>query len=116
MDLLLRKLAEWKARQKGAQIIVFDGGAEVERARSFLRGAVMGVGLTFAVFLLAGPRRGDPVAIEEARQRGELLEDANARLAQAVEVAEVCLATAENLERTLSAYQSFLGNRIGDGQ
>lgn len=111
MDTLLRKLAEWKARQRGAQVIVFDGGSEVERSRAFLRGAFTGVGLTLAVFLLAGPRNGDPVAIQEAHHRGELLRDANRRLAQAVEVAEVCLATAENLERTLSSYQSFLGSR-----
>lgn len=112
MDTLLRLIAEWKARHRGAQVIVFDGGAEVERARAFLRGAFTGVGLTLTVFLLAGPRNGDPAAIEEARHRGELLLDANRRLTQAVEVAEVCLATAENLERTLSSYQSFLGSRV----
>lgn len=115
MDTLLRRLAEWKARQRGAQIIVFDGGAEVERARAFLRGALTGVGLTLALFLLTGPRDTDPVAVEEARHRGELLQDANQRLAQAVEVAEVCLATAENLERTLASYQSFLGSRVKVG-
>jgi hypothetical protein len=112
MDSLLRKLAEWKARSRAAQVIVFDGGAEVERSRAFMRGAMTGIVLTLLVFLLAAPQSPDPVAAEVAHRRGEMLREANERLAQAVQVAQVCLSTAENLERTLSSYQTVLGGRM----
>lgn len=111
MDSLLRKLAEWKARSRAAQVIVFDGGAEVERSRAFVRGALTGIVITLGVFLLAAPQTADPVATEVAHHRGEMLRETNERLAQAVEVAQVCLSTAETLERTLSSYQTFLGGR-----
>lgn len=111
MDFLLRKLAEWKARSRAAQVIVFDGGAEVERSRAFARGALTGIVLTLGVFLLAAPQSPDPVATEVAAYRGEMLREANERLAQAVHVTQVCLSTAETLERTLSSYQTFLGGR-----
>jgi len=111
MDTLLRKLAEWKARRRSAQVIVFDGGAEVEKDKAFLRGAITGIGITFAVFLFAAPRSGDTDLQEELERRERLVRESNRRMAQAVEVAEVCVNTAQNLERTLSAYEAILGTR-----
>jgi hypothetical protein len=115
MDTLLRVLAGWKARRKSAQIIVFDGGAEVERARSFLRGALAGVGISMLVFLLTAPGLSDPRLVEELDRRGALIEEANQRIAQAVEVAAVCLSTARRMEQTLASYQSFLGADVPSG-
>jgi Tfp pilus assembly protein PilN len=108
MNTLLRRLAEWKAARRGAQLIVFDGGAEVERTRSFLRGTVVGSALTLGAFLLTAPTTTDSRTVEELEHRGMLLEEANARLRQALQVADVCLTTAAQLERTLSGYQALL--------
>ena len=115
MDTVLRKLAEWKARHRAAQIIVFDGGAEVERSRAFLRGALTGIVVTLGVFLLTAPRSVDALIVDEVSRRGDLLRESSDRLAQAVQVAQVCVSTAENLERTLASYQSILGGRSRPG-
>jgi gas vesicle protein len=112
MNTLLRKLAEWKGRSKAAQIIVFDGGAEVERTRSFFKGASCGAALTLGVFLLTAPNSRDELLIEEVNRREMRLKEANERLVQAMAVADMCLNTAESLERTFSSYQSFLGARV----
>lgn len=111
MDTLLRKLVEWKGRRRAAQIIVFDGGAEVEKTRAFVKGTVTGIVLTLGVFLLTAPTSNDPQAVEELRRRELLLAEANQRTAQAVSVADICLNTAEHLERTLDSYQSALLRR-----
>jgi hypothetical protein len=111
MDTLLRKLAEWKGRHRAAQVIVFDGGAEVETTRAFLRGALSGIGITLVVFLLTAPTTTDASAIAELERRETLLREANRRTQQAMGVASVCLDTAEHLERTLASYQTFLGSR-----
>lgn len=111
MDTLLRKYAEWKGKRKAAQIIVFDGGAEVERTRFFLRGAVVGIGVSFGLFALTAPTTADPRLMEEARHREELLAESHQRLEQAVMVANVCVNTAQELERTLNSYQQFLGGK-----
>ena len=111
MDTLLRKLAEWKGRRKAAQIIIFDGGAEVQRTKSFVRGALTGIGLTLGVFALSAPTSGDPELLEHVRLQEEMISDARARLNQAVQVAGLCVSTAANLEQTLSTYQAFLGSR-----
>lgn len=108
MNTLLRKLAEWKARRTAAQIIVFDGGAEVERARSFLNGALAGVGISTALFLITAPGSSDPTLLDELERRQTLVREAHQRLSQAVAVADVCLSTAHQLEETLESYQSFL--------
>jgi hypothetical protein len=111
MNTLLRRIAEWKGRRKAAQIIVFDGGAEVERTRAFFKGASVGAVLTLGLFLLSAPNTRDELLMEEINRRDERLREANERLGQAIAVADMCLATAESLERTFSSYQSFLGAR-----
>lgn len=111
MDMLLRKLAEWKGRRRAAQVIVFDGGAEVERTRAFLKGALVGIVLSLATFLLTAPTATDAGTLGELRHREALLHESDLRLRQAVHVADVCLATAEHLQRTVASYQSYLGGR-----
>jgi hypothetical protein len=111
MNTLLRRIAEWKGRRKAAQIIVFDGGAEVERTRAFFRGATCGAALTLGLFLLSAPSTRDEHLLEEVNRRDERLREAHERLTQAVAVTDMCLSTAESLERTFSSYQSFLGPR-----
>lgn len=108
MDFLLRRFAEWKGRRKAAQIIVFDGGAEVERARSFIRGALTGAITAALLFILTAPRGNDPVLVAEIGRKDRLLAEANDRMAQAIGVAEVCLVTAQRLESTLQSYETFL--------
>ena len=108
MKTLLRRIAEWRAARTGAQIIIFDGGAEVERTRSFLKGTVLGATLTLGAFLLTAPTTTDARTVEELERRELLLREANERLRQALQVADVCLTTAAQLEKTLSGYQSLL--------
>lgn len=115
MDTLLRRLAEWKAKRRAAQVIVFDGGAEVEKSRSFLKGAVMGIGVSSVIFVVTAPGRSDPNLLAELDRREALVRDANLRLMQAVAVADVCLSTAQQLEETLASYQSFLSGRSTPG-
>ena len=110
MDTLLRVLAEWKGRRRAAQVIVFDGGADVATTRAFARGAVSGILITLVVFLLTAPTLTDMTAQAEMEHRKTLLEEANRRSEQAMGIARVCLETAGHLERTLASYQSFLGN------
>lgn len=109
MNTLLRRLAEWKAGHRGAQVIVFDGAAEVERTGSFVRGTIFGAALALGAFLLTAPTTTDVRTMEELQHRELLVEEANGRLRQALEVAEVCLTTAGHLERTLTSYQALLG-------
>jgi hypothetical protein len=112
MRTLLRRLAEWKAGHSGAQVIIFDGGAEVERTRSFVRGTVLGAVLTLGAFLLTAPTTTDSRTVEELQRRELLLQEANRRLRQALEVADVCLTTAGQLEKTLTSYQALLGGSV----
>lgn len=111
MDALLRKYVEWKGKRKAAQIIVFDGAAELERTRSFLQGAVTGVVLSFGLFALTAPTTADPRIVEEAQHREALLDESNQRLQQALIVADLCVTTAQKLEQTLETYQQFLINK-----
>jgi hypothetical protein len=114
MNTLLRRLAEWKAGHSGAQVIVFDGGAEVERTRSFLRGTLLGAALTLGAFVLTAPTTTDARTVEELQRRELLLDEPNRRLRQALEVADVCLTTAGQLEKTLTGYQALLrGSSLG---
>lgn len=114
MDTLLRKLAEWKGRRKAAQIIIFDGAAEVQTTRAFLRGALAGVFLSLVVFLLTAPTQLEPRTAEEISRREQLLLETSHRLNQALAVADACVNTAEHLQNTLSSYQSFLRDDGGD--
>lgn len=113
MNTLLRRLAEWKGRRRAAQIIVFDGGAEVETSRAFLKGAMIGVALTTALFLVSAPGTSDEHLLDEMERRRALVREANQRLTQAVAIADVCLSTANQLEETLASYQAFLSGRPG---
>lgn len=110
LNTLLYRLVEWKGKQRAAQVIVFDGGAEVERTRAFLRGALTGIALAFGALALAAPSVVHPALVEEVERREVLLHEANDRADQAAEIAGLCLNTAENMERTLKSYQRFLGN------
>ena len=112
MDTLLRKIAEWKGRHRAAQVIVFDGGAEVEKTRAFLKGAVTGIALALLVFFLTAPSSTDGRVIEQLQERQALLDETNGRLQQAMTVANVCLSTAERLDKTLDSYQSHLGAKF----
>lgn len=111
MDYFLRKLAEMKARQKAAQVIVFDGGSEVERSRSFLKGALTGIGLSTALFMLTAPRDVDTDMVEEVAEREALLRQTNQQLTQAVQVASVCIETATKMNEAIDSYESYLGKR-----
>jgi hypothetical protein len=111
MDALLRKLVELKARRRAAQVIIFDGAADYDRTRSFVRGAACGVTLTLVIFLLSAPDSPDDRLVRAIAVREDRLQEAQERLQQAMAVADVCLNTAQNLERTLAAYQAFLGGR-----
>lgn len=113
MEKLLRRFAEWKARRRGAQIIIFDGGAEVEKTRSFMRGVFVGAGIAVVAFALTGPTAMDSALTDQIKRRDDLLRESNSRTVQAIRVADVCLSTAQNLERTLATYQQFLGNNSG---
>lgn len=108
MDWLIRTYADWKGRRSGAQIIVFDGGAEMERSRSFLRGGLTGVGLTSLVFAMAAPSAMDPLMMEEMNRRTELVHEAQHRVDQASVLIGTCLDHAEKMERTLSSYRGLL--------
>lgn len=110
MQEFLRRLSRWKGERKGAQVIIFDGGADVEKTRSFLKGTFVGAGLAIAAFAVTAPTMLDPQLADEISHREELLHESNARADRAMEVADVCLSTARNLESTLAAYQAFLGS------
>ncbi len=110
LNSVLRKLTEWKARRKAVQIIVLDGGADLEKTRSFAKGVAVGVGLTALVLALTAPTAMDAELLEEIAEREALLDETKRRAEQAMGVADFCLTTAQNMEQTLTAYQSFLGS------
>jgi hypothetical protein len=111
METLYRWYALWQGRRRGAQVIIFDGGAEVERTRSFVTGAVVGVVLSFVTLSLAAPGTVDPELLRESAHRAELVREAEARVAQANELTRSCLATAQGMEQTLQSYRQALGKR-----
>lgn len=113
MNTILRRLAEWKGRRRAAQIIVFDGGAEIDTSRAFLKGALIGVTLSTVLFLVSAPGLSNENLLDELERRQALVREANQRLTQAVAVADVCLTTATQLEETLASYQAFLSGRPG---
>lgn len=109
MQAILRRFVEWKSRRKGAHVVIFDGASELEKTRSFLKGTLVGVGIAMVAFAITAPTTLDPVLVEEIARREALVRESNTRMEQALNVADVCLTTARNLERTLAAYQAFLG-------
>ncbi len=113
MYTLLRWLVEWKARRRGAQVIIFDGGAEVERTRAFFHGACAGGGAVIAVIILAAPTGSDPALRAETEHRGELLVEANRRTREAVTITEACLQTAQTMKETLDGYREIVESYPG---
>ena len=111
METLLRRLAEWKGRRRAAQVIIFDGAADAEKTGAFLKGALTGMAVALLVFMMTAPSSANPALVEELDRRQKLLNESHRRMDQAVQVAHVCLDTAEKLEKTLASYQSYLGGR-----
>lgn len=108
MYTLLRWMVEWHARRRGAQVIVFDGGAEVERSRAFLRGVLVGGAVVLVAGIVAAPLAFDPVLMREAERREALLREAESRARDATEVTGVCLAAVQTLQRTLDGYREMV--------
>lgn len=109
MDALLRRWVEWKGRRRAAQVIIYDGAAEYEKTRSFISGIVAGVlGLTF-VFALTAPTSIDPQILDQVQRREALVHEANQRAEQAVQLAQICINTAQDMDQTLASYQKMLG-------
>ncbi|HEU0051907.1 MAG TPA: hypothetical protein VFQ39_01975 [Longimicrobium sp.] len=108
MDALLRRWVEWKGRSRAAQVIIYDGAAEYEKTRSFVRGILAGVLGMSVFFALTAPTSVDPTLLEEAANRQLLVEQAHERADQAVELAQLCLKTASKMDQTLASYQKVL--------
>lgn len=108
MYTLLRWIAEWKGGRRGAQVIVFDGGAEVERTRAFLRGAVTGIAAATLAFVLMSPTTPGVGLAEELRRRDAQLREARERADQAVAIAGMCVGTAQTLKETLDGYRGMV--------
>jgi hypothetical protein len=102
MDVLLRAYAAWKGRRRAAQIIVFDGGADVRTSRAFLRGGLL-------LFALMAPGTVSADLLNEFERRELLVQEARARSDQATGLVHACLRTAEGMEQTILAYRSMLG-------
>jgi gas vesicle protein len=111
MDTLLRAYARWKGRRRSAQIIIFDGGAEVEKSRAFLKGGLTGVLVATLVFILAAPSSVEPRLMAEVERRESLVREANDRVQEAMVITDLCLRTAQGMEQTLHSYQQRLGRR-----
>ncbi|HEX2191339.1 MAG TPA: hypothetical protein VHG51_20680 [Longimicrobiaceae bacterium] len=105
---LLRWIAEWQARRRGAQVIVFDGGAEVERTRAFFRGVCVGGGTVLLLGIVTGPVSSDPALQAETERRGVLLAEANRRAEDAVTITQACLHTAQTMKETLDGYREIV--------
>lgn len=112
MDVLLRVYAAWKGRRRAAQIIVFDGAAELETARAYLRGGLAGAGISLLLFMLMAPGTVSPDVLHEFEQREMLVREAQERSAQATSLVHACLRTAEGMEETVLAYRQMLGKPV----
>jgi hypothetical protein len=108
MYTLLRWIVEWKARRRGAQVIVFDGGSEVERTRAFFGGLCVGGGAVLLVGLVTAPAMSDSGLQAEAERRSALLAEANRRVEEAVTITAACLATAQTMRETLDGYREIV--------
>ncbi|HEX7242805.1 MAG TPA: hypothetical protein VF263_21130 [Longimicrobiaceae bacterium] len=113
MYTLLRWLAEWKGRRRGAQVIVFDGGSEVERTAAFFRGVLVGGGAVLLAGLVTAPLSSDSALREEGARRETLLRDAERRADQAFAITRECLGTAQTLSETLSGYREMVESYPG---
>jgi hypothetical protein len=108
MEALLRRYVEWRGHTKAAHVILYDGAAEVEKTRAFVRGALAGAALSFGVLLLAAPGTTDSAVLVEAARRAVLVREAEARAQQAAHITDACLATAQRLDQTLADYKRNL--------
>lgn len=108
MDVLLRAYARWKGRRRNAQVIVFDGAAEVATAGAFLKGGLTGTGTSLLLFAIMAPSGADPELLREAERRATLLREAQERSEHATALVHACLRTAEGMEETLLAYRQML--------
>jgi hypothetical protein len=111
MEMLLRKYAEWKAKRKAAQVIIFDGAAEIDKTKAFAKGTIVGMLLTTFVYVLIAPSAVEPGLMREVSRREALLDEANQRVDEAVMITNLCLSTAQGMERTLESYQRLLLGR-----
>jgi hypothetical protein len=109
MNILLRRYAEWKGKRKAAQIIIFDGAAEIEKTQAFGKGALAGALVATLMYILIAPGTLEPSLMEEIAQRDQLLHEANQRAEEAMQLTGLCLNTAHGIERTLETYQRLLG-------
>lgn len=105
---LLRWMVEIGGRQRAAQVIVLDGGAEVARTGAFLKGAVTGAGVAGIFLALAAPSTVDRSLVEEARRREQLLADATRRANESAGITHACLNTARTMQSTLDGYQGIV--------
>jgi hypothetical protein len=110
METLLRRYVEWRGRSRAAQVIIYNGAAEVEKAGAFVRGALTGIVLSFGVLLLAAPGTANTQLLQEAARRGELVRQAESRAQQAAHITDACLQTAQRLDQTLADYKQALGD------
>lgn len=108
MDSLLRKFVEWKGRRRAAQVIVYDGAAEIERTKAYVKGALLGIILATVAFVIAAPSTADSAMLEEIEKQRSLVREANQRVDQAAMIADVCLNTAQEMEETLQTYHELL--------
>ncbi|MQA89603.1 MAG: hypothetical protein GEU90_05145 [Gemmatimonas sp.] len=102
-------LARWREGKRTVAL----AASGLERARAFAKGAICGILATTATIVFAAPRGTDAHVQLEFERQGALLRESTHRASQAIQVADVCLATATSLERTLAAYQAFLGGGKG---
>jgi hypothetical protein len=109
MRAALRRLTGWQKKPKIKRVVVLGDGGRLGRTRAFALGTGLGIAVTTIALVISGPTLLNPELAAEIAQRDRLLETTNHRADQALRVADVCLSTAQNLERTLAFYQSFLG-------
>ncbi|HET6765571.1 MAG TPA: hypothetical protein VFH27_17950 [Longimicrobiaceae bacterium] len=110
MEALLRWYVGWRGRSTGARVILYDGAAEVEKTRSFVRGALTGIAFSFGIVALAAPGSADSALLAEASRRAALVHEAEARAQQAAHITDACLVTAQRLDQTLADYKRALGD------
>src|SRR5690606_40741732 len=103
MRAFLKGLSAWRARRKGAQIVVVDGAGELEKTQAFAKGANFGVAVATAAVIIAARAPDESHVLEEIESREAGLVESSERGGQANRVADVCLAAANNLERAPAA-------------
>lgn len=113
MNVLLRKYAEWKGRRKAAQIIIFDGAAEIEKTQAFGKGILAGMLAATGLYVMIAPTAVAPDLMREIALREVIVHEAQERVEEAIQLTALCLSTANGMERTLDSYQRLLGMSAG---